>query len=99
MGWSVRINVPGWEQLERDVALGMMHRLGEQILADAQRLVPVDTGRLRASLDMEVQDVGDQVVLRVGSNVEYAAFVETGTSRTRAQPYLAPALYRRRPGF
>ena len=33
----------------------------------------------------------DDVVYVVGTNVEYAAFVEFGTSKMKAQPYLRPA--------
>lgn len=33
----------------------------------------------------------DDVVYIVGTNVEYAAYVEFGTSRQQAQPYLRPA--------
>ena len=34
---------------------------------------------------------GDKAVY-IGSNVEYAAYVEMGTSKTKAQPYLKPAV-------
>lgn len=33
----------------------------------------------------------EDVVYIVGTNVEYAAYVELGTSTTEAQPYLGPA--------
>ena len=49
---------------------------------------PVDTGRLRSSITSEVS--GDEG--RVGTNVEYAADVEFGTSRRPATPFLFPAL-------
>lgn len=58
----------------------------------ATRLCPVDTGRLRASIDYSVERDGDGLVGIVGTNVEYAPFVELGTYRTRAQPFLRPAL-------
>lgn len=48
----------------------------------------VDTGRLRASI---THDSGETSV-RVGSNVEYAGFLELGTSKMAAQPYLVPGL-------
>lgn len=38
----------------------------------------------------QVDKARDTVVI-VGTNVEYAAFVELGTSQMRAQPYLFPA--------
>lgn len=55
----------------------------------AKRDCPVDTGRLRNSITNAVEG-GEQSVY-IGSNVEYAAFVELGTSRMKARPYLKPA--------
>ena len=55
----------------------------------AKQECPVDTGRLRNSITHEV-DMGDQSAI-IGSNVEYAAYVELGTSRQKPQPYLRPA--------
>jgi len=55
----------------------------------AKEICPVDTGRLRNSITNAV-DSGDQSVY-IGTNVEYAAFVELGSSRQRPKPYLKPA--------
>lgn len=55
----------------------------------AKRDCPVDTGRLRNSITNAVR-TGEQSVY-IGSNVEYAAYVELGTSRMKARPYLKPA--------
>ena len=61
--------------------------------ADSKRMCPVDTGRLRASITHEVRRIARDIVQgKVGSNVEYAAYVELSTSKTPAQPYLRPAL-------
>jgi HK97 gp10 family phage protein len=54
----------------------------------AKALAPVDTGNLRNSITHEVE--GQEA--KVGTNVEYAPFVELGTSKQAAQPYLNPAL-------
>ena len=54
----------------------------------AKRLCPVDTGRLRNS----ITHADDGEAEYIGTNVEYAPYVELGTSRTRAQPYLKPAI-------
>ena len=51
---------------------------------------PVDTGRLRNSITHERNDKEGYV--QVGTNVEYAPYVEYGTSRQSAQPYLTPAI-------
>jgi HK97 gp10 family phage protein len=58
----------------------------------AMRLAPVDTGRLRSSISHELAADARGFVATIGTNVDYAAHVELGTSRMRAQPYLRPAL-------
>lgn len=55
----------------------------------AARKCPVDTGNLRGSITHAV-DAGDNAVY-IGTNVEYAPYVELGTSRQEAQPFLRPA--------
>lgn len=53
----------------------------------AKRLCPVDTGNLRNSI---THDTDDEAAY-IGTNVEYAVYVEMGTVNTPAQPYLKPA--------
>ena len=67
-----------------------LEAIGLQCEGYAKMLCPVDTGRLRNSITHSV-DASEQKVY-VGTNVEYAAYVEMGTSRMRAQPYLQPAV-------
>lgn len=55
----------------------------------AAKKCPVDTGNLRASITHEVDAGGNAVY--IGTNVEYAPYVELGTSRQKAQPFLRPA--------
>lgn len=63
---------------------------GVGLLAEgnAQALAPVDTGRLRDS----ITHVVDDNAVTIGTDVEYAAYVELGTSKHAEQPYLRPAL-------
>lgn len=58
-----------------------------KIEADAVDLCPVDTGNLRGSITTEIGELEGAV----GTNVEYAEFVEFGTSKMPAQPFLYPA--------
>jgi HK97 gp10 family phage protein len=55
----------------------------------AKQECPVDTGRLRNSITNVVR--ADEKAAYIGSNVSYAGFVELGTSRMKARPYLRPA--------
>lgn len=54
----------------------------------ATKLVPIDTGYLHDSIDVE--DLGDGVAFY--AEAEYAQYVEFGTSRMSAQEYFRPAL-------
>ena len=53
----------------------------------AKKATPVDTGRLRNSISHTV----DGEAAYIGSNVEYAPYVELGTSRTKAHHMLQKA--------
>ena len=53
----------------------------------AKKATPVDTGRLRNSISHAVD--GEWVY--IGSNVEYAPYVELGTSRAKARHMLQKA--------
>lgn len=63
-----------------------------RVEATAKRLCPVDTGRLRASITHAIDRDSRGLVGVVGTDVDYAPYVELGTSKAPAQPYLRPAL-------
>lgn len=78
-----------------------MTNLGKGIGRRAQRLVPKDTWALHDSIEAKTEVQGDRIVTTVsagGGDVGYAMFVEQGTSRMAAQPYLRPALLQSRAG-
>lgn len=55
----------------------------------AKRLCPVNTGRLRNSITHVTRP--DDNAVYIGTNVEYGQYVEYGTLRQKAQPFLRPA--------
>ena len=55
----------------------------------AKKACHVDTGRLRNSITHQVRPSEKSVY--IGTNVEYAPYVELGTSRMKPQPFLRPA--------
>ena len=58
--------------------------------AYAKIAAPVDTGALRNSI--QVHEVTPIQAIIGPSDIDYAEFVEFGTSRMAAQPYMRPAL-------
>ena len=52
----------------------------------------VQTGRLRSSVTSKVDIVRNEITGTVGTNVEYGEYLEFGTSRIPAYPWLFPAV-------
>ena len=73
--------------LMREAVQNGLKAVGFQAEDYAKLLCPVDTGRLRDS----ITHTNDEDSAYIGTNVEYAAYVEYGTSKTVAQPFLEPA--------
>lgn len=70
-----------------------MIKIGLTAEGNAKRLCPVDTGRLRNSITNTVED---ETTVAIGTNVTYAPYVELGTSKAKAQPFLRPAARRKK---
>lgn len=66
-----------------------LEAIGLKVEGYAKLICPVDTGRLRNSITHVVKT--NEKTVYIGTNVEYAAAVECGTSHQRPQPYLKPA--------
>lgn len=64
-----------------------LERIGLQAEGYAKDLCPVDTGNLRNS----ITHTSDGKAAYIGTNVEYGKYVELGTVKMAAQPYLRPA--------
>lgn len=79
------------EAITKELEVGMTQAC---ILVQGQAAInaPVDTGLLRGSIVYDVENDGDKIEGIVGTAVEYAPYVEYGTTRQKAQPYLEPAL-------
>lgn len=65
---------------------------GEQMLQRAQKNAPVDTGELRDSLRMDIDEGGLSVNIK--SDADHASYVEYGTRYQHAQPFIGPAFKR-----
>jgi len=80
-----------FEQIMGSVLQAMDGELKEEVLPEAQRLVPVRTGKLKASLTVGTERDGTVVTGYVEAGEPYAPYVELGMKDRPAKPYLRPA--------
>jgi HK97 gp10 family phage protein len=101
----VQVHMEGGEELRRELqnpqfvrgpVHDFLHRIGLAVEGRAKANAPVDTGRLRGSIATTVDE--GRLEARVGSNVNYAPFVEFGT-RPHFPPLSAVQPWARRHGF
>jgi len=96
MGYNAFMSVTTkWygDKEKKDMNTAMIRTLNKGVIivqADAVLTVPVDTSLLKGSIDKDVNN--SKLIGQVGTNTEYAGYVEFGTSKQKAQPYLRPAL-------
>ena len=75
----------------------VVSKAAHDVEAHAKMVVPVDTGNLRNSIQTKLEAGGFRGI--VATNVEYSIYVEYGTRRMGAQPYMVPAAEAVRPQF
>lgn len=69
------------------------------ITNDAKVFAPVDTGNLKNSIGHDLTQDSGGVGAEIGPTVDYATYLEHGTSTMAPRPFLGPAFDRRAPGF
>ncbi|MFH8369196.1 HK97-gp10 family putative phage morphogenesis protein [Streptomyces sp. NPDC018031] len=77
----------------REARAETLHEWAEDTRTTAEDLVPERTGALNNALDHEVDEEYGRAEVGVWrqEQLEYALYVEKGTSSMRDQPYLVPA--------
>lgn len=68
-----------------------LERVGEQAEGYAKDLAPVDTGQLRNSISHAVDE--SEPAVYIGTNLEYAPYVELGTGQYNPQGRPTPWVY------
>jgi len=76
------------EALEEEVH-NIVENVGDNMVSYAHGIVPVRTGNLMASIFADVDE--DNLSVTLGATADYASFIEYGTVKMRAQPFLQPA--------
>ena len=89
--WDININKGGLETLISrlpQLVSDIVEKTAFDCQAEAQDIVPVDTGNLKGSISAKVESPTKAVV---EAAAEYAGYVEYGTYKMAAQPYMMPA--------
>ncbi len=76
------------EALEDEIR-NIVETAADNMVGYAQGIVPVRTGNLLASIFSEINE--DDLSVTLGATADYASFIEYGTVKMRAQPFLGPA--------
>lgn len=79
-------------QSENGMVAKVLERAALATERRAKRACPVDTGRLRASITHALERDHRGLSAIIGTNVDYAVYVEFGTSDTPARPFLRSSL-------
>ncbi|MDQ0417921.1 HK97 gp10 family phage protein [Croceifilum oryzae] len=87
---SFRSNLPKMMKQLKQNEKNALEAVGLFVTRETKIRSPVDTGRLRSSYRHRVNS--DKKSVQIGTDVTYATYVEKGTSCSRPQPHLTPAL-------
>lgn len=101
----MHFDVSELRDLERDLkaGAGRVETLAPKVVAktaydierDGKIFAPVDTGTLESSISTDVAGL----TAEIGPHTDYEQYVEYGTSKMHAQPYMGPAAEKNTPGF
>ena len=84
--------IPNKPKKMKEIIARAIAYAADRIEIEAKAEVPVRTGRLQSSIQQGTLSDGRWV----GPDTEYDIYVEMGTSRMSAQPYLRPAVTKTR---
>lgn len=90
MGYKSYVNQvkATYNKAKKDICNG----IGTFCVAEAQLRTPVLTGNLRRSETFDVHEDSNGVDIGVTKEAPYGTYVEKGTSKQKAQPFLEPAI-------
>lgn len=97
---TIRIDMTKCRELRQELkprGAAIVKKAAFDVEGGAKDRAPVKTGFLKNSIATEFENGGLQAT--IGPAAEYGIYVELGTKRMRARPYLKPAFERVRAGF
>ncbi len=84
--------IPGLAGRVRTLVAAIVAKTAADIETNAKAVVPVDTGNLKNSIQMDISHVSSDLHAEVNVGATYGAYVEYGTVKMAAKPFLTPAV-------
>ena len=102
MNMQVSVQLPrNWRELENKIKMAT-EIAARHVETDGKRRIAewpaVDTGATMNSINAR-RDDAEGLSWKIGPSTEYAPFIEFGTSRMSARPFMIPALEKEAPRF
>lgn len=96
---TFRASVRAWEFDKRTRIAALVTKYADLIAEDAERAAPERTGALARSVKPDVRKALTDLYADVVVGKFYGRFLELGTSKIAARPFLLPAFEGRVPSF
>ena len=88
---KIKINQSALDQLTKEQN-DLLLKMAEAVKDKAISICPVKTGKLQDSIDILDRDWENKTMYIGTAGTNYGLFVEMGTSKMAAQPFMRPAL-------
>ena len=88
---SMRLTINNFDRAKNifeKTAWNTLKKMGMFLVAEAKKRCPVDTGRLRGSIQYYLSKIWGKNYLTIGATAEYAIFVHEGTRKMRKRPFI-----------
>lgn len=89
MGATWLSTIPQVQERTHEQLAKLVRDAAEDIRDHAKAIVPVDTGFLKSSIEAEHSE---ELLSVVNVGADYGIYVEMGTYKMAAQPYIGPAV-------
>lgn len=88
---NMRLTINNFDKVEKifeKTAWNTLKKMGMFLVAESKKRCPVDTGRLRGSIQYYLSKIWGKNYLTIGATAEYAIFVHEGTRKMRKRPFI-----------
>lgn len=80
-----------WQIRKRTQIMDLVRDTAKEIAANTQKAAPEDSGDLKKNIKTLLRDLADELSGFVVADKFYAKFIELGTQKARAHPFMLPA--------